>query len=202
MIEQTKAKPQETLQFKMNKQVESFLFSPPINLVEEGKWLLAVTSFEATYSVSIITNENNSFSITTPAHWNSESAERTIDELIKLLDLTSENDIDLHVEQVREKGRFLLKDYSLSSLGMFKNEIPEEIRKAKYNDFEEIVNRFQLTYDEIIDKLDIKYTPTTTIEYTLPPGMYEIIDISFMLKSILPKEVKVNITIDDVIDDC
>ena len=28
--------------------------------------------------------------------------------------------------------------------------------------------------------------------------MYEIIDFNFMLKSLLPKEVKVNITIDDI----
>ena len=44
--EQTKTKPQETLEFKMNKQVQTFSFSPPINLSEEGKWLLVVSSFE------------------------------------------------------------------------------------------------------------------------------------------------------------
>ena len=46
LIEQTKTKPQETLEFKMNKQMQTFLFNPPINLLEEGKWLLAVSSFE------------------------------------------------------------------------------------------------------------------------------------------------------------
>ena len=61
-----------------------------------------------------------------------------------------------------------------------------------------MVYRFQLTYDEIIDILDLKYIPTTTKGHTLPPGMYEIIDINFMLKSLLPKEVKVSITIDDI----
>ena len=35
----------------MIQQLETFSFSPPINLAEEGKWLLAVTSFEATISV-------------------------------------------------------------------------------------------------------------------------------------------------------
>ena len=43
--EQTRTKPQETLDFKRNKQMETFSFSPPINLSEEGKWLLVVTSF-------------------------------------------------------------------------------------------------------------------------------------------------------------
>ena len=37
LIDRTKTKPQETLEFKLIKQVQTFLFSPPINLVEEGK---------------------------------------------------------------------------------------------------------------------------------------------------------------------
>ena len=59
LVEQTNTKPQETLEYKMNKQMETFSFNPPINLSEEGKWLLAVTSFEATNSVFNITSENN-----------------------------------------------------------------------------------------------------------------------------------------------
>ena len=107
MIEVTKTKPQETLDFKINKQMQTFPFSPPINLVEEDKMLIAVTSFEATNSVFNITNENNSFSITIPGHWKSESAEKIIVDLNNLLDLRSQNDIDLHVEQVeKNKGSF------------------------------------------------------------------------------------------------
>ena len=61
-----------------------------------------------------------------------------------------------------------------------------------------MVYRYQRTYNEIINILDLKCIPTSTIGYTLPPGMYEIFDINFMLKSLLPEGVKVNITIDDV----
>ena len=68
LIEQRKTKPQETLEFKMNEQIETLSFSPPINLVEEGKWLLAVTSVEATNSVSNVTDENNSFLVSTTGH--------------------------------------------------------------------------------------------------------------------------------------
>ena len=67
----------------MNKQMKTFSFNPPINLVAEAKWSLAVTSFEATNSVSNITNENISFSTTIPGHWHTELAEKTIDELNK-----------------------------------------------------------------------------------------------------------------------
>ena len=38
-IEQTKTKPQETLEFKMNMQTQTFSFNPPIKLIEEEKWL-------------------------------------------------------------------------------------------------------------------------------------------------------------------
>ena len=72
--------------------METFLFNQPINLVEEGKWLGAATSFEAPHPVINITDENNSFSISIPSHWKSGDGE----ELIKLLELRSENDIELH----------------------------------------------------------------------------------------------------------
>ena len=44
-VQQTKTKAQEALEFKINKQMETFLFNLLINLVEEGKWFLAVTCF-------------------------------------------------------------------------------------------------------------------------------------------------------------
>ena len=61
-----------------------------------------------------------------------------------------------------------------------------------------MVYRFQFTYDEIIDILDLKYIPTTTIRYTIPSGIYETSDIILMLKSLLPDEVKLNYAIDDI----
>ena len=51
MIELTITKPQETFEFVMCKQMETFPFSQAINLFEQGKCLLTVTSFEATDSV-------------------------------------------------------------------------------------------------------------------------------------------------------
>ena len=87
LIEQTKTRPQETLEFKMNKQMQTFLFNPPINSVEEGKWLLRVSSFECTNTVFNITNDNNSFSIPTSGNWESKLAEKTIDDLKKYWNL-------------------------------------------------------------------------------------------------------------------
>ena len=76
LIEQTKTRPQETLGFKTDKQRQTFSFSPPLNLVEEGKWLLRVSSFERTTSVFNITHENNSFSIPIAGHWENKFDEK------------------------------------------------------------------------------------------------------------------------------
>ena len=198
LIEQTKAKPRESLEFKLNKQMQTFSFNPPMNLAEEGKWVLGVTSFECTNSVFNITNENNSFSIIIPGHYQTEFAEKTIDELNKLLELKS---LELHVNEIRKRGNKIKigdRVYKLSDFDTHKNEILEELRNIKYNDLEDLVYRMQLTYDEIIDVLDLKYITTKKTGYSLKPGIYEVIDLSNTLKYILPDNVKVTITIDDI----
>ena len=114
------------------------------------------------------------------------------------MELRSQNGIELHVEKVRKKGLILINDYSLSSLGMFRDEILEDLKNAKFNDLEDLVYRFQLTYDEIMDILDLKNFPTKRTGYSLNSGIYEVVDLTNTLKYILPNNVKVNITIDDI----
>ena len=197
LIEQTKTKPQETLEFKMDKQMQTFSFNPPMNLVEEGKWLLAVSSFECTNSVFNITNENNSFSIIIPGHYETEFAERIIDDLNNLLELKS---LELHVEEVRKRGNIIKigdKEYKLSDFDNQKSEIIEELKKVGYNDLKDLVYRMRLSYDEIMNNLDLKYIPTKRTGYSLNPGIYEVVDLNNTLKHILPDNVKVTITIDD-----
>ena len=198
LIEQTKTKPQETLEFKMSKQRQTFSFNPPINLVEEGKWLLAVSSFECTNSVFNITNENNSFSIIIPGHYETEFARQIIDNLNKLLELKS---LELHVEEVKKRGnkiKIAIKEYKLSDFDTQKYEIFEELKKVGYNDLKDLVYRMRMSYDEIMDILDLKYIPTKRTGYSLNPGIYEVVDLNNTLKYILPDNVKVNITIDDI----
>ena len=94
--------------------MQTFSFNPPINLIEEGNWLSAVSSFECTNSVFIINNENNSFSIIIPGHYEDKFAEKTINDLNKLLELKS---LELHVEEVKKRGnkiRIADKEYKLS----------------------------------------------------------------------------------------
>ena len=157
-----------------------------------------MTSIECTNSVFHVTDKNNGFSITIPGLWETKSAEKTIEELKKLLDLKSQNGIELHVEQVRKKRLILVNDCSLPSLDTFKNEILEEVKNVKYNDLEDLVFRFQLTYNEITDIINIKCIPTKRIGYFINPSIYEVIDLNNTLKHILPDNVKVSAKIDDV----
>ena len=56
----------------------------------------------------------------------------------------------------------------------------------------------ELTYDEIMDILVIKYFPSQRTDYTLPPGICEKSDINKTLDYLLPDIVKVIITIIDI----
>ena len=160
LIEQTKTKPQETLEFETNRQMPFFSFNPPVNLHEEDKWLLGVTLLNCINSVFNITNENNSFSIIIPGHYQNKSDQKTIEELNKLLELKS---LELRVEEIRKRGNKIKignNEYILSHLDTQENETLEELGNVKYNDLKDLVYRMQLTYDEITHILDLKYIPT------------------------------------------
>ena len=125
-------------------------------MVEEDKWLLAVSSFECTNSVFIITDDNNSFSIIIPGHYETEFAEKIIDELNRLLELRT---LELHVNEVRKRGNIIKigdKEYKLSDFDNQKYEILQDLKNVKYKDLADLVYRMQLTYDEIIDVLNLK----------------------------------------------
>ena len=186
----------------MNKQMQTFSFSPTINLIEEGKWLLGVSLFECTNSVFNITNENNSFSIIIQSHYQTELAEKIINDLNKLLELES---VELHVEEVRKRGKKIKignNEYKLSDFDTQKDEILEELRRVKYNDLENLVCRMRLSYDEILDKLGLKYFPTKRISNSLKPNIYQISDINDTLKIVLLDNVKINVNINKKIYEC
>ena len=162
----------------MNKQTQKFAFNPPINLIEEGICLLAVSSFECKNSVFNITNENNSFSIIIPGHYQNKTDEKMINDLNKLLELES---LELHVEEVKKRGNKIKigdVEYQLSDFDNQKYEIIEELKNVKNNDLEDLVYRMRLSYDEVMDILDLKYSPTKRKGYSLNPGIYEVIDLN------------------------
>ena len=126
--------------------MQTFSFKPTIQLLADGKSFVAVTSFEATNSVFKNTNENNSFSITIPGHWQTQPAEKTIDELNKPLEFKSQKGIKSHVKEVRKRGNQIKlgdNEHKLSDFDTQEYEIPEELKNVKYNDLEDLVYRFK-----------------------------------------------------------
>ena len=123
---------------------------------------------------------------------------KTVNELNKLLELKS---LELHVKEVKKRGDQIKKednDYKLSDFDTQKNEILEEIKNVKNNNIEVMVYRFQLTYVEITDILDLKYISTKKTGYSLNPGIYEVVDLNNTSKFLLAINVKVSVTKDDV----
>ena len=201
LTESPRTRPQVSLEFKINRQMQTFSFNPPINLVEEGKWLLAVTSFETTDSVFNIIDENISFPISSPSYLIPGDGEELIKKLNEFLKLRSENDIELHVKEFGKRGTHIEienRGFNLAAFDHLKSQILAVLKGVEYRDLEDMVYRMELTYDEVLNVLDVKYIAGSTNGYTLKPGIYEVTDINFMLKHLLPKEVKVIITIVDI----
>ena len=103
-----------------------------------------------------------------------KSAAETFNQLKKLLEFSSQKGIELHVKEVRKRGsRMKIPDikYKSSDFDTQNNDILEEIKNLKNNGLEHLVYRFQLTYDEIIETLDLKQIPTKRTGYSLNFGI-------------------------------
>ena len=63
-VENALSKPQETLEFKMTKQKDSFSFDNPLELPE--KWMMGVTKLEVYNTVYNISEKNNKVNFLCP----------------------------------------------------------------------------------------------------------------------------------------
>ena len=168
IVENTHSKPQETLEFKMTKQKESFSFDVPLQLNEN--WMMGVTSLEVYNTVYNITNSNNK---------------------LKIL-LTDEQLIEHGVDIVLVKNiKSLYESYNLENQEAY-NEFVEKVStiitnsysennklaKKDFNDLKELVeaNNQQHTKHPItIPEFEIQ---DDSIEIELTPGVYELVDIN------------------------
>ena len=88
-----------------------------------------MSSFEFTNSVFNITNENNSFSITIPGHWQKNFEEEIVDRLNEASEVRS---LESHVAAVRHRGNKIKigdNEYKLSDFDTQKDEILKELKK-------------------------------------------------------------------------
>ena len=87
--------------------------------------------------------------------------------------------------RIEKKDIISTNDYFLSSVLTFKSEILEELKNANFIDLDnDMVYRLQLTSDEILAIIDLKYVPSKIIGISLLPGIYEITDISITFNDI------------------
>ena len=111
---------------------------------------------------------------TTPGHLSSQNAEETINKLNNLVDLTSENDLNLLKIEINKTGKNIIlvgQDYTYCILlDESKYDFIEMLKKNKFDDLEDMVCRLQITNKELLDIHGLKYIPLSTIGYTLPPG--------------------------------
>ena len=79
-------------------------------------------SFEAKNAVFNITDEKNSFSISTTIHWCSSGGAVIITRLKKLLKLRSQNDIELHLKKSKKeirRERRLCRQHTMRAQNIF-----------------------------------------------------------------------------------
>ena len=172
IVENTHSKPQETLEFKMTKQKESFSFDVPLQLNEN--WMMGVTSLEVYNTVYNITNSNNK---------------------LKIL-LTDEQLIEHGVDIVLVKNiKSLYESYNLENQEAY-NEFVEKVStiitnsysennklaKKDFNDLKELVeanNQKHTKHPITIPEFEIQ---DDSIEIELTPGVYELVDINNAIK--------------------
>ena len=193
IVENTHSKPQETLEFKMNKQKESFSFDVPLELPEQ--WMMGVTSLEVYNSVYNITNKNNSFQI------------QLTDEQLNGIDTK----LVMNIEYLHrtKQSNFVKTVYNLMDTS-FKNKkklLKNDLDKIKYiisqykneewlnidENTKSLVNTIQIPSFETID-LPIM---NEKIEIKLQPGIYELSDLNTTIQQKLQyyqdhREYKIN----------
>ena len=98
-------------------------------------------------------------------------------------------------KETKERGE---NENKLSDLETHKKEMIEEVLNVEYIDLEDMVFRLELTYSEKDYTIGVNYITASSTRYTIPPGNYESSDPILMLNFLLPCDVKVNITIEDI----
>ena len=181
IVENTHSKPQETLEFKMNKQKESFSFDVPLELPEQ--WMMGVTSLEVYNSVYNITNKNNSFQI------------QLTDEQLNGIDTK----LAMNIEYLHKTNQ---PDFNKTVYGLknttFKNK--KKLLKNDLDKIKDIINQHEsenlLNKLKIFEVIDLPIM-NEKIEIKLQPGIYELSDLNTAIQQKLQyyqdhREYKIN----------
>ena len=166
IVENTHSKPQETLDFKMNKQKESFSFDIPLELPEQ--WMMGVTSLEVYNTVYNITEKNNKIKLfKTDKKLKEYKVATELMSKIKKLYETSGNKGIPNIEEIEK----LINDDNFKKVTLSEN---------YYDDLNKIIDQINQNIEDKtkIIVLDEYKNVTDCLEIETPPGAYELIDIN------------------------
>ena len=157
LIEQTHRKPEETLEFKMNKSRETFHFKPPIQIKED--WMLGLTDLEVYNSFFNITEQNNKFEL---CKFPDEirggvSYTKVRDEIERDLDISDITAVDLqdeliaptNIEEHKEQVTKIMKDEQyMNSLSIYTSSVFQDFESFLRTQFDLIEDDVKLVLDE------------------------------------------------------
>ena len=183
IVENTHSKPQEALEFKMNKQKESFSFDIPLELPEQ--WMMGVTSLEVYNTVYNITEKNNKIKFFETEKMLKEYKFAT-EFIPKIKNLYETSDI----EEIRK----LINDVKIKKV-VFPNNY--------YDDLNKIIDQIIQNIKDKTNILDLHGIGSVSncLGIEIPPGAYELDDTSNTIQqelinscgSLLDSDLKINI---------
>ena len=174
LVEQTHRKPEETLEFKMLKSIETFHFNPPIQT--KGDWLLGLIDLEVYSSIFNITKENNKFELYTDTfdEYSFEELKDEVEEILNIPEITDNHlEDDILAPRIAETYWKLRSDksrhdgYIILLMGY---------ARSPFRDFESYLRIFVGLEEDNI-QLILKQYNEKFVTYELDPGNYTIEDL-------------------------
>ena len=188
LIEETRRRAEETLEFKMHKSRETFHFNPPIQV--KGDWMIGLVDLEVYNSIFNITEEINKFDL---YKFPDEKAGG-----ISYIKVRDEIDRDLDIEDITRAD---LQDEIIAPtiIEEYKGQVSKRMKDEQYmnilaiytssvfQDFESFLEtQIDLIDDDV--KLVLDEYNSSFLTYELQPVTYTFKDISEALFNILQSE--------------
>ena len=195
LIEQTHTKPQETLEFKMIKQRQTFHFSPLIQI--NGIWMIGLTDLEIYNSIINKTEEKNKFEIYRDRSTKFGFLELK-DELEEILNIP--HNTPEHLQDDEIGPRIFDEFYTLSHEKKKSDGLMMLLlgyARSKFRDFESYLRLlFDLDEEDIL--LILKQYNSHFVTYELTTGIYTIQDISDTIHTFGGHSEIIEIEYDDI----
>ena len=187
LIKQTHTKPEETLEFKMNKPRETFHFKPTIQT--EGSWMLGLTNLEVLNSPKI-TKENYKFEVFTGHLEDEFSYTQLKDKVAEVLGLS-----DITHEELKHEtfGPNITETYRKLSTKRSQTDgnylLFRDYVQSPFRDFESYLRTLTGLVEEDIQLL-LKQYNSKYKTYTIPSGAYTFKDLAVVFQEVLERGLR------------